>query len=748
MAEVYQKCSSFTDFGTVRLEAHTTRGLVEWDRPYSVALVRPNKLRLELNDGIIVTDGRQWNAWIRDLPGQVVVRDAPKRLTMDVLFADDELGQSLSRGLEGRIPQFPLSPQLVLLLADHPVARLLAGAEEEPVLLEAGKIGDAACYRVQLGTPDGVTCFWIDEKTFVLRRMTFPTKPLWELFGGEKEVQSLSLAADFTGAELDAAVKAEAFQFEVPKGAEQVKMFLRPNMFQLLGKPIPDFKFADREGKPVTRESLAGKVVVLNFWDTSCEPCRLLLPDLEKAYQKAKSNDKLAFFAVSLDPKDVEDKAVEKVLADLRVTVPFLRDPEQQALGALRLFATPTLFVLGSDGVVEQCAVGDMRKFLAALPEKLEKLAAGKDLSKDAAARYQEQTAAAEKALDKAFQGKVAEDRSAPATLKLVPLWKAAGVKFPGNILVVPPAGPAAAGPPRIFVIDELRSVLELGSDGRLLAAHQLDCQGEAICKLRTAVGADGKRIFAVFALGGQQLFCFDENWKQILAFPDAAIKMTHDGIADVQLGDADGSGALKLYVGYYGGAGLQAVSLDGKRLWSNRTILNVGWTTLTPPDAQGRRSILSAYQSESGAVAVLDAKGDRQGEIRVPDWPIGSIVAADLRGDGRPLWSALSVNPEGQTVILGLTLEGDVLWTYPLPAGRPRQPIEPIIPGRITANGPGQWILPGCDGSIHFVAADGKPIDHFNYGAIVGGLATILVDGKPVLLIASENGLEALRIE
>jgi len=130
-----------------------------------------------------------------------------------------------------------------------------------------------------------------------------------------------------------------------------------------------------------------------------------------------------------------------------------------------------------------------------------------------------------------------------------------------------------------------------------------------------------------------------------------------------------------------------------------------------------------------------------------VPGWPIRSIAAADLRGDGRPLWAALSVSPERQ-VVLGLTLEGDVLWTCPLPQGWQRQPIEPIIPGRITADGPGQWLLPGCDGSIHFVAADGKPIDHFNYGAIVGGLATILVDGKPVLLIASENGLEALRIE
>ena len=87
------------------------------------------------------------------------------------------------------------------------------------------------------------------------------------------------------------------------------------------------------------------------------------------------------------------------------------------------------------------------------------------------------------------------------------------------------------------------------------------------------------------------------------------------------------------------------------------------------------------------------------------------------------------------------------MIWKYNLPFGT-QQPVEPIVIGRLLPGPARQWLLPGSDGSIHVLAADGTLIDHFNYGEQVTGLATVEIDGKPVLLISSANGVEALRTE
>ncbi len=48
----------------------------------------------------------------------------------------------------------------------------------------------------------------------------------------------------------------------------------------------PDVTFKDLQGKDVTLASLKGKVVLVNFWGTWCEPCRGEIPILISMQQK------------------------------------------------------------------------------------------------------------------------------------------------------------------------------------------------------------------------------------------------------------------------------------------------------------------------------------------------------------------------------------------------------------------------------------------------------------------------------
>ena len=114
------------------------------------------------------------------------------------------------------------------------------------------------------------------------------------------QVESISLVADFTAHQLNGPIDPRAFKFEVPADAEIVKFFIPPDPGQLLSKKVPDFKFVGLDGKPVTPQSLAGKIAVLDFWATWCDPCKASLPNLQKVYEKYKDNDKVAFVAVSV----------------------------------------------------------------------------------------------------------------------------------------------------------------------------------------------------------------------------------------------------------------------------------------------------------------------------------------------------------------------------------------------------------------------------------------------------------------
>ena len=308
-----------------------------------------------------------------------------------------------------------------------------------------------------------------------------------------------------------------------------------------------------------------------------------------------------------------------------------------------------------------------------------------------------------------------AAPRSQPARFKLTPLWKCADLKSPGNIVVVS----EKTGPARLLVVDNWDSVAEVGLDGKVIARHKLKLgDKEFIGRLRVAAGADGPRFMVAFLTAQQRCHVLDDRWNLVADYPEDALKNPHSGIADVELGDLDGDGRLKMYVGYLGIVGVQALPLppDGAhRLWNNRSLSNVGAMAVGGPDRKGHRDLFCT--NNSGSLVVLDAEGQRIREISVSNRMLGWVAAADLRGDGQPLWCGLAASQLGENVAIGLSLKGDELWNYRLPEGLPAGPIELIVPGKLTRDGPGVWLLPAPDGSIHIISADGRPLDKFNYG-------------------------------
>jgi len=447
------------------------------------------------------------------------------------------------------------------------------------------------------------------------------------------------------------------------------------------------------------------------------------------------------------------------MFAELGVNVPIARDPEQCLGKVFKTTGIPAMFIIGPKGVVQDLESGYNPGLAAAMSARLDKLLAGEDIYPERlellAEELKQYTEWLENWVTEGLllapgaggeevpRAEIAK-RSEPATLKLTSLWKYTESKQLGNILVVPQAD----GPARLLAIDNWTAVADIGPDGKLLAKHELDIPKQVpVGYLRTGVGADGKRYFVGWAPGMQQLHLFDEDFKRLLSYPTDALEHPHAGLTDVYLADLDGDGTLKLYVAYGGDAGLQAVSLEGKRLWSFRSLGAVPRMAVGGPDQQGRRNLLCA--DRRGRLVVVDSKGKDRGTISLPERPLRWITTADLDGDGQPELCGLSSVELGVDVAVGLTLPAQELWSYELPKGvHDNSLVEPVSKGSLSGEAPGQWLLAAADGSIHIIAADGKPVDRFNYGATLRGLATAGWDGRHVLLVSSPDGLEALQVK
>ena len=532
-----------------------------------------------------------------------------------------------------------------------------------------------------------------------------------------------------------------------------------------MNKPAPDFRFTDLDGKPFTRDSLAGKVTLLTFWATWCQPCHRSLPLLEKVREQFKDNPKVAFRAISVDTPNVNNEKVAKTLTELGVKIPALRDSEQASLLFRTEGSVPATFLIGADGSIQDYVMGFVPDKIAEWPEKIKKLLAGEKIFEKPLKAYEDElkeySQRVEKESEVDFSKKVSmlgdqapvetkipmpetkiAKRTQPATMKLIPLWKCDAVKSPGNILVLNEKNK----PSRLAVVEAWQSIAEVGLDGKLIASHSLNLTDtEVIGSLRSATGSDGKRLLAAFMATHQRCHVLDENWKAVLTYPEDALKNPHNGLADVELGDLDGDGKLNLYISYLGVVGIHGVSLDGKRLWSNRSVTNAGGMVVSGPDAQGHRSLLCT--NILGSLVVLDAQGERKQEIVIPGTTLHWIFAADLNNKGQFQWCGLASEKPGEHLAVGFSLSGEKLWTYRLPDGMP-PPMEMIVAGRIAKDGPGQWILPASDGSIHILGADGKLIDKFNSGVTLQGVATVEINGQPTLLISSQSGVEAWKIE
>ncbi len=121
------------------------------------------------------------------------------------------------------------------------------------------------------------------------------------------------------------------------------------------GDKAPDFSIRADDGKTITARDFGGKLLILNFWATWCEPCVHEVPSLNRLASILGPKG-LVVLGVSED-KDLQ--AYQNFLARFRVSYLTARAPNQEIKAKYGTVLIPESYIIDRSGKVVEKIVSD-----------------------------------------------------------------------------------------------------------------------------------------------------------------------------------------------------------------------------------------------------------------------------------------------------------------------------------------------------------------------------------------------------
>ncbi|MHC5157998.1 MAG: TlpA family protein disulfide reductase [Planctomycetota bacterium] len=172
-------------------------------------------------------------------------------------------------------------------------------------------------------------------------RLAVPKQHLVEIIGAVMQMQAQAAAA--APSEIHQHAAHDAAVQEVPKNP----------LLEWVGKPAPELKMVDLDGKIHRVSRLKGKKTILDFWATWCPPCKKAIPDLIKLRTNSKETE-LSILGISDEPADTLSPFVK----EYKINYPIIADAKDLPAPYGQVTGIPTLFLIDSSGVIRDVIVG------------------------------------------------------------------------------------------------------------------------------------------------------------------------------------------------------------------------------------------------------------------------------------------------------------------------------------------------------------------------------------------------------
>ena len=205
-----------------------------------------------------------------------------------------------------------------------------------------------------------VQAAWLEElKQFVEK---YPKAP-----DAAEAMLQMGIADEFSGEERQALARYTAIVTDFPESPSAKKARGAARRLESVGKPLA-LSGTAIDGKPVAIESLRGRPVLVHYWATWCEPCKVDIAQIRELYAKY-GPKKFAVVGIALDSNKAE---LAKFLAAKPIPWPQLHEAGgldgrlAEELGVLTL---PTMILIDADGKVvdRNLVITDLEKKLDSL---------------------------------------------------------------------------------------------------------------------------------------------------------------------------------------------------------------------------------------------------------------------------------------------------------------------------------------------------------------------------------------------
>lgn len=760
MAQTYKEADSYADFGYIELKYELPGGIVETERRIcTFAYVKPNKVRMEIHRGQLVSDGTLFAAQAAgnsELFGQVIEKRSPAQITIKDLYGDFHLAGLMDLGVPPEVIFFP--PQVVLLFAQDSLQTFVPEGSDvfmgqpEYVLSRDG-LAAYRCDKVEVVDKlTGRRTYWIEWDTHILMRMEIDVERI-----RDSEVKPLAIKIELQDAVLDPPeIGNEAFMMRKPMTSTTVSEFMLPEL-AMLGK-VPDGTICfDAEKQAVSLASPTQKsvaVAVLFVTDPqAADACQAALQILQRLSVLYADNPNVHCFPVSVDPATISDAIISETLKSWGIGIPYLRQSDQEMMTRLGLTDVPTFVVLGPNGLLQLVNSGLLPS--ETLSQFVDSALAGNNPYQSILNIFQGHKSRFHQAIDDFVAYDIFRtepehvqiaDRTEPKTFSLSESWRRTDLVSPGNPHVISLS---------LIIPHDFQKISVIGgTDGRTLVANAnndpatFTPQGISpdmpLHFLRSAEAPDGQRYFVVTGINQRQLFVFDKDMNQVMTWPQPADAGKFE-IAAVQMADLTGDDVPEIVIGYRvlaeSSQRLGVIDLTGKMIWEDQTVTEPDQVAVVLKNKVPYVWVINRFYNETNALVEFDRQGKKLREWHID--PVGGLIwkifAADLDRDGNS--EVLTVLPrEGEMVVAGVNTDARVgteasqkplLWEHTIsPGSHGVKSFEFVVDGDIDGDAFNEWCVAAADGTISFIDKSGRLLDDFATGEALSGMA-VLADTK-----------------